>query len=119
MSGPPPPNLPQPNLPPPNVPSHNVPPQNVPSHNLPAGSPPAPPQPKSGMGFAQILGIIVLILVMVFLLENTRTVTLRLIGPEVKAPLYVAILIAAVLGALAAALLRFRRKHRKRQTSPR
>ena len=91
----------------------------MPAHNLPAGTPPAPPRPKSGVGFAEILGILMLILVMVFLLENTRTVTLRLIGPEVKAPLYVAILIAAALGALAAALLRFRRKHRKRHMSPR
>lgn len=58
----------------------------------------------------QILAGILFVVVIVFIVENTRTVRVRLIGPEVNAPLYVVILIAAVLGALIAALMRYRRK---------
>jgi uncharacterized integral membrane protein len=54
------------------------------------------------------------VLVVVFIIENSRTVKIRLIIPEVRAPLYVGILIAAVLGGLIASLLQYRR-HRKHQ----
>lgn len=57
----------------------------------------------------QVLAGLLLVLVVVFIVENSRQVTVRLIIPEVKAPLYVPILIAAVLGGLIAALLRYRR----------
>ena len=59
---------------------------------------------------SQILAGILFVVVIVFIVENTRKVKVRLIGPEVNAPLYVVILIAAVLGALIAALMRHRRK---------
>ena len=66
-------------------------------------------KPKHPVSFGQILGGVLLVLVVVFIVENSKSVDIRLIGPVVHAPLYVAILIATVLGALIAALLRYRR----------
>lgn len=68
-----------------------------------------PEKPKRPFSAGQILGGILFVLVIVFIVENSTTVRIRLIGPVVHAPLYVAILIAAVLGALIAWLLRYRR----------
>lgn len=79
----------------------------------------APQSPSSGPGkgktrrpvsAGQILGGLLFALTVIFILENTRTVTVRLIIPEVDAPLAVPIIIAAVLGALVAWLLRYRRR---------
>jgi uncharacterized integral membrane protein len=73
----------------------------------------APPSGKRrrSISTGQILGGLLFVLVVVFIVENSRQVKIRLLVPEVKAPLYVAILIAAVLGALIAGLLRLRRRH--------
>lgn len=68
-----------------------------------------PEEPKHPVSVGQILGGILFVLVIVFIVENSTTVPIRLIGPVVHAPLYVAILIAAALGALIAWLLRYRR----------
>jgi uncharacterized integral membrane protein len=82
----------------------------------PPQSPPPgpPPTPQTGrkrpVSVGQILGGLLFVVVIVFIIENSRRVTIRLIIPEVKAPLYVAILIAAVLGGLITALLRYRRR---------
>jgi uncharacterized integral membrane protein len=65
---------------------------------------------KRPVSVGQILGGLLFVLVIVFIIENSRQVKIRLIVPEVKAPLYVAILIAAVLGSLITALLRYRRR---------
>jgi uncharacterized integral membrane protein len=73
-----------------------------------------PGRPKRAVSTGQILGGLLFVLVIVFIIENSRSVKIRLIIPEVKAPLYVAILIAAVLGGLIAALLRYRRQRRHR-----
>jgi uncharacterized integral membrane protein len=56
---------------------------------------------------------VLLLIVIVFILENTRTVTMRLIFPEVKVSLAVALLIAALLGGVGVLLLQFRRRHKK------
>ena len=54
-------------------------------------------------------------LVVIFIVENTDNVKIRIIaGPKVNAPVFVALLIAAVAGALISELLRFRRKHKRR-----
>jgi uncharacterized integral membrane protein len=59
---------------------------------------------------AQIIGVILLILLIVFIVENSHNVGIRIVaGPEVHPPVWVAILIAAVLGALISSLLRYRR----------
>jgi uncharacterized integral membrane protein len=57
----------------------------------------------------QILGGILLVVVVVFVLENTRSVKVRLLIPEVTTPIAVPIVIAAALGAAVAWLLRYRR----------
>jgi len=82
-------------------------------------SPSSAPAPSAGrkrsVSAGQILGGLLFVLTIVFIVENSRSVKIRLIFPEVKAPLYVAILISAVLGALIASLLRYRR-HRNHPT---
>jgi uncharacterized integral membrane protein len=62
----------------------------------------------------QVSGAILLILALIFVFENTKKVDVRLIGPQVHAPLFVALLIAAVLGALGALLIQWRRRGRRR-----
>ena len=48
-------------------------------------------------GRITIAAVVVLLLVLVF--ENTREVRIRLLVPEVTMPLYVALLVTALLGA--------------------
>lgn len=79
----------------------------------PTSPPPASGSGRSGVATAQIAGAVLLLIVIVFILENTRTVTMRLIVPEVRVSLAVALLIAALLGGLGVLLLQFRRRHRK------
>lgn len=64
---------------------------------------------KRPVSVGQILGGLLFVLVIVFIIENSRQVKIRLIIPEVKAPLYIAILISAVLGSAITWLLRYRR----------
>ena len=64
------------------------------------------------MSFGQILGGLLFVVTVIFILENTRTVPVRLIIPQVHTSLAVAIVLAAVLGALVSWLLRYRRRHR-------
>jgi uncharacterized integral membrane protein len=52
------------------------------------------------------------VLVVVFIFENTKTAEVRLIVPQYKMPVALPIVIAAVLGALIAWLLRYRRQRR-------
>jgi uncharacterized integral membrane protein len=102
--------------------SNVQPPGDVPPQGVPSGSPPQPgvhptsqpPAEEPGRHFStgQLLGGILFVLVVVFVLENTRSVKVRLWIPEVTVPLAVPILIAAVLGALVAWLLRYRRHRR-------
>jgi uncharacterized integral membrane protein len=68
-------------------------------------------EPKFAFSLGQVLGAILFILLIVFIVENNKSVPIRIIaGPVVHPPLWVAIIIAAVLGALIAALLRYRRR---------
>ncbi len=62
------------------------------------------------MSIGQILGGILLVLVVIFIFENTKDVKVRLIIPEYTMPVALPIVIAAVLGALIAWLLRYRRQ---------
>jgi uncharacterized integral membrane protein len=90
-------------------------PQQNPPTGAPTGSPPESSGKKRAVSVGQILGGLLFVLVIVFIIENSRKVKIRLIVPEVKAPLYVAILIAAVLGSIITWLLRYRR-HRNHPT---
>jgi uncharacterized integral membrane protein len=55
-----------------------------------------------------------LVLALIFIFENTRTVGVRFIIPEVRLPLYFALLLAAALGGAAALLLQTRLRRRRR-----
>ncbi len=82
-----------------------------------SGTAPAKQKPGRAFSTGQVLGGILLVLVVIFIVENTESVEIRFIaGPKISMPVYVALLVAAVVGALIAALLRYRR-HRHR--SPR
>lgn len=87
-------------------------------------TPAAPPTTKTGIAFsALIAGAIVLILLLVFILENTESVQVSLFGVSGRVPLGVALLLAAIGGALltgivgAARIVQLRRhvKRRSRQ----
>ena len=53
-----------------------------------------------------IVGLVLLVLLIVFSAENTRSVKMRVIGPEIHAPLFLALLIAAVVGVLIGLIIR-------------
>ena len=83
----------------------------------PAGQPAAPAKETKGrnLSVGQILAGILLVLVFVFIVENSDQVKIRIIaGPKVQMPVYLALMAAAVVGALIAALMRYRRHHRNR-----
>jgi uncharacterized integral membrane protein len=69
----------------------------------------------SRVSSGQLLGGLFFVIVVVFILENTRSVRVRLLIPEVKTSLALALLIAAVLGALVSWLLRYRRQQRRKK----
>ena len=86
--------------------------------------PPPPPQqppyqPPQHHGWRptprQVVGIVLLVLALIFIFGNTKTVKVRLIVPDVKLPLFVALLIAAVLGSLVTLLIQWQRR---RKTGP-
>lgn len=85
-----------------------------PSTEQAAATPAGADTRKRNLSLGQILAGLLFVIVIVFIIENSRQVRVRLIFPEVQAPLYVPILIAAVLGGLIGALLRYRRQRRHR-----
>ena len=84
--------------------------------------PPTPPQQQPPQSWRptprQIAGAVILVLALVFIFENTKTVKVRLILPQVKAPLFVALLIAAILGGLVTLLIQWRRKRKGGPSGP-
>ncbi len=52
-----------------------------------------------------VIGAVAAVLVFVFIVENTRQTKMRFLIPQVTAPLWTALFIAALLGALAGALI--------------
>jgi uncharacterized integral membrane protein len=86
------------------------PPYDRPPGSGPTGASEGSAEKKRSVSTGQLLGGLLFVLVIVFIVENSRKVKVRLIIPEVTAPLYVTILIAAVLGGLITALLRYRRR---------
>jgi uncharacterized integral membrane protein len=80
-------------------------------HGAPQHQPAHEPESKLRFSVGQIIGAILLILLIIFIVENSHNVGIRIIaGPEVHPPVWVAILIAAVLGGLISVLLRYQRR---------
>ncbi len=65
------------------------------------------------VGPREVTAVVFLVLFLVFLAENSRKVKIRFLIPEVQAPLYIALLIAALVGAAVALLVQSRRNHRR------
>jgi uncharacterized integral membrane protein len=58
-----------------------------------------------------VAAFVVIVLFVIFMAENFRKVPIRFIGPQVHAPLILALLVSAVLGALVVLLVqRLRRR---------
>lgn len=77
--------------------------------------PPVPQQPSPGrrsrIKAKYVAVAIVFVLLVIFMIENLRKVPIRFIGPQVHAPLILALLVSAALGALAVlAIQRVRRR---------
>jgi uncharacterized integral membrane protein len=79
------------------------------------GEPPLPPEPRSGLRGKikpkHVALAVVVVLIVIFMIENLRKVPIRFIGPQVHAPLILALLVSGVLGALTVlAIQRVRRR---------
>jgi uncharacterized integral membrane protein len=86
-----------------------TPPQSVDGAASPAPQlPPAPPAPSrrpprtrtSGVRIALIAGTAVLAIVLIFILQNTSTVSINFLGAHLHVSLAVAMLLAAIAGAV-------------------
>ncbi len=80
--------------------------------SLPSEPPERPARGLRGRIKPKHIGVaIVFVLLVIFMIENLRKVPIRFIGPQVHAPLILALLVSAVLGALAVlAVQRLRRR---------
>jgi uncharacterized integral membrane protein len=83
-----------------------------------AQSTPAAAPAKRSFSVGQFLAGALFVLVVVFIFENTEKVRIRFIaGPKVSAPIWTALLAAAVVGGLISMLLRWRRQHHSKQNA--
>jgi uncharacterized integral membrane protein len=111
------------------------PPEPVPTGTAPPAAPAAPPaRPQAaplppqhtldrtrtgGLWVAAISAVVVILLLLIFILQNGEQVEVALYGANPDLPLGVALLLAAVLGALVVALLGVARVVQLRQTAKR
>ena len=87
-----------------------------PPYEASPSTPAATEKQKRSFSIGQFLAGALFVLVVIFIVENTSKVEIRIIaGPKVSLPVWVALLAAAIVGALISMLLRWRRKH-KNQT---
>jgi lipopolysaccharide assembly protein A len=83
-----------------------VPPPSANGSAPPVPSPPAAPQPGrshtriSGLRTGLIAGFAILIVVVIFIIQNTRAVNISFLGAHLHVSLAVALLVAAIAGAL-------------------
>lgn len=92
--------------------------------SFPAGDPTPPPAAPTapakrrggsvGRTLSSVLLVVVTVILVLFVLFNTQTVRVSLVFGVVDLPLVVALLAAAVLGALIVALLSIRARRRDR-----
>jgi uncharacterized integral membrane protein len=69
-------------------------------------------QRQSGVSPRLIVGAVLVVLLLVFAVENRHQTRIRFIIPEVTAPLWLALLVSALIGAAACALLT-RQRHQR------
>lgn len=67
--------------------------------------PQSPGRPRYPFTRRQTAAIVLIVLSVVFIVENRRSTTIRFLIPEVTAPLWLALFVAALLGLGAGALL--------------
>ncbi len=60
-------------------------------------------------GFRQLVALVLLVLMVGFILQNRRSTTIRFLIPETTAPLWVALVLSALLGIVVGGLLARRR----------
>ena len=89
---------------------------------VPAAAPPVqtavPPRTRvSGIWVASIAAVVVLLLLLIFILQNGERVKIDIFGANPTLPLGVALLLAAVLGALLVALIGVARVVQLRHTA--
>ena len=89
---------------------------------VPAAAPPVqtavPPRTRvSGIWVASIAAVVVLLLLLIFILQNGARVKINIFGANPTLPLGVALLLAAVLGALLVALIGVARVVQLRHTA--
>jgi uncharacterized integral membrane protein len=65
--------------------------------------------PRGMMTPARTLVLVLAVLALIFIFENTRTTKIRLLVPEVSLPLWTALLATGIIGALCGAYLMKRR----------
>jgi uncharacterized integral membrane protein len=63
------------------------------------------PDPQTRLNPRLVLGVVLGILVFVFVVENTRETKIRFFVPQVTAPLWIGLMVAALLGAVAGGLI--------------
>ena len=91
---------------PPTVPPETVPPETVP-----------PRTRVSGIWVASIAAVVVLLVLLIFILQNGTSVKINIFGANPTLPIGVALLLAAVLGALLVALVGAARVVQLRRTA--
>ncbi len=60
-------------------------------------------------GFRQVAGLALLVVTLVFIVQNRRSTTIRFLIPEMTSPLWVALFVSALLGIVVGGLLASRR----------
>ena len=65
----------------------------------------AKPETETRIPPRLVIGLVLALLILVFVAENSRRTKMRFLLPEVTAPLWTALFVATLLGALAGALL--------------
>ena len=56
-------------------------------------------------GFRQVAALVLLVVMLVFILQNRRSTTIRFLIPETTSPLWVALFLSALLGMVVGGLL--------------
>ena len=108
------------------VPTERVPPETVPTETVPTETVPTetvptervPPRTRvSGIWVASIAAVVVLLVLLIFILQNGASVKINIFGANPTLPIGVALLLAAVLGALLVALVGAARVVQLRRTT--